>query len=102
MCLSLAVLAWSAPVFAQGVDYHKAQQAGQVWQKKQQERNLQDKNRKRTNSLGVAHDAPLTPADLEATRRNNPGQYERFVRSIGQKNADRWLEARARLERSQR
>lgn len=89
-----------SPAVAQAVDYHKAQQAGKVWERKMElGRNGQ---RDRTNSQGVPYDAPLTEADLAITRRNNPGSYEELVRSVGTKNADRWLEMKARIDRSKR
>lgn len=89
-----------APAVAQAFDCHKAQQAGKVWERKM---DLGGNGRgDRTNSQGVPYDAALTEADLAATRRNNPGAYEELVRSVGTKNADRWLDMKARIERSKR
>ena len=103
LAFMMALACWAPmPAAAQGVDYHKAQQAGKVWERKQLERSREGRRGDRTNSQGVEYDAPLTDADLEATRRNNPGAYEKLERSVGKKNADRWLEMKARIERSKR
>ena len=107
VCCLLGLALSSAPVVAQ-VDYHKAQQAGRVWQKKQDENNRRDANANaradRTNSEGVAYDAPLSEADLQRTLqvRQRRESYDRLTRSVGRKNADQWLEKIARIDRSKR
>lgn len=101
--LVIAVACWApTPAAAQAVDYHKAQQAGKVWERKQLESGRNGSRGNDTNSQGVAYDAPLSESDIQATHRNNPGSYERLERSVGKKNADRWLDMRARIERSKR
>lgn len=106
--LALAVLTLWAPVAeqasAQAVDYHKAQQAGKVWERKQGDRARQQSRQRnqKANSEGVAYGAPLTASDLERARRANRQDYERLMRSVGQKNAEKWLEFKARKERSLR
>ena len=89
---------------AQGVDYHKAQQAGKVWERKQTENNRERARSRQTsmNSEGIAFNAPLSRADRERFLAANRPGYDRLVRSVGRSNADRWLEMRARQERSKR
>jgi hypothetical protein len=99
----VATTAWLAPrtAAAQAVDYHRAQQAGKVWERKQLDIDS-GQAEDAPNSQGIAYDAPLTPEDLQITRRNNPGAYEELERSVGKKNADRWLDMKARIERAKR
>ncbi|MFT4934711.1 MAG: hypothetical protein ACI9LT_001397 [Pseudoalteromonas distincta] len=99
-----ASLAIPSVAGAQGVDYHKAQQAGKVWEDKQDE-NIRERARARqtrVNSQGVAYNAPLSAADRERFLAANRADYDRLMRSVGRKNADKWLDIRARQERAKR
>lgn len=89
---------------AQGVDYHKAQQAGKVWGDKLDENNRQRARARQAsvNSEGVAYNAPITAADRDRFLAANRADYDRLLRSVGRKNADKWLEIRARQERAKR
>lgn len=102
-CLAMLALA-PADANAQ-VDYHRAQQAGKVWERKNDERNRQQRVRgDRRNSEGVPFDAPLTDADRAWTlsQGSNRADYERLRRSVGRDNAERWLELTARQARAKR
>lgn len=94
----------AAPAAAQGVDYHRAQQAGKVWRDRADENNRRDAaaGKRRTNSAGVAYDAPLTAADRAAALAANRADYQRLHDSVGKKNADRWLDFKARAARAAR
>jgi hypothetical protein len=101
-CILIAAMpASSSTVLAQGVDYHKAQQAGRVWQKKGL-KNGRLHRRTETNSKGVAYNAPVTDADRQFVLASAGHRYDRLLRSVGKKNADRWLEQMARIERAKR
>ena len=104
-CVAGIMIAGAAiPASAQGVDYHKAQQAGKVWGDKISENNRQsaaDRNA-RVNSEGVRYDAPLTASDRAAALAANRVEYQRLLNSVGKKNADRWLDFKARRDRAQR
>lgn len=104
--LSIAGLATlvAQPLGAQGVDYHKSQQAGKVWGDKIAENNrraAQSRNARR-NSQGVRYDAPLTERDRAAALAANRADYQRLYDSVGKKNADRWLDFKARAMRARR
>ncbi|WP_191060407.1 hypothetical protein [Geminicoccus harenae] len=104
LIIAMSFAAVPSMVQAQGVDYHKAQQAGKVWERKQAENNRNQARSRQTsvNSEGIAYNAPLSMADREEFLAANRPDYDRLVQSVGRKNADRWLEMRARQERSKR
>jgi hypothetical protein len=101
---AMLVVGFAPPAHAQGVDYHKGQQAGKVWDDKVGENNrraAQARNAQR-NSQGVRYDAPLTQRDREAALSANRAAYQRLHGSVGKKNADRWLDFKARALRARR
>lgn len=104
--LSIAALATlvAQPVRAQGVDYHKSQQAGKVWGDKIDENNRREaKSRNaRRNSEGVRYDAPLTQRDRADAMAAERAEYQKLYDSVGKKNADRWLDFKARAMRARR
>lgn len=82
---------------AQGVNYIQAQQAGKVWGDK-----ISENNRKAAaQGRGMDQRAP-TPAELNAARALHRSDYDRLVNSVGTKNADKWLDWRARADRRDR
>lgn len=92
------------PASAQGVDYHKAQQAGKVWGDKINENNRQKAAARnaRRNSQGIRYDAPLTASDRATALAANQADYRKLLNSVGKKNADRWLDFKARRARAER
>ena len=102
--MAVMIAATSVSAQAQGVDYHKAQQAGKVWGDKVSENNRRNAAARnaRVNSQGVRYDAPLTAADRQAALAANRAQYQKLLNSVGKKNAERWLEFKARSHRAQR
>ncbi|MBT2245881.1 hypothetical protein JQK15_20425 [Sphingobium sp. BHU LFT2] len=86
------------PAVAQGVDYHKAQQAGEVWQRKQAENNRRAVERQGSD----AYHAPLARGERLVALVKYRDRYNRMVSSVGQKNADSWLGGMARADRAKR
>jgi hypothetical protein len=79
---------------AQGVDYHKAQQAGKVWRDKQNENNRKRGREAKVNSAGIAENAPISAADRQRFLATHQADYDRLLRSVGRKNAELWLSMR--------
>lgn len=103
--LALALLSQAAPLQAQ-IDWHAPRQAGRVWERKIDENNLEASRRSaeqraQAAAADAAWDAPLSAADLEATRARNRAEYERRLR-LGEGFAENWLDRTARLERLER
>ena len=93
ICASVAafmIAGTAVPASAQGVDYHRAQQAGKVWGDKINENNRQNAAARnaRTNSQGVRYDAPLTASDRATSLAANRADYDKLLNSVGKKNAD--------------
>lgn len=104
LAAGMMVVGTATPAVAQGVDYHRAQQAGKVWGDKIDENNRQNAAARnaRTNSEGVRYDAPLTAADRATALAANRADYDKLLNSVGRKNADRWLDFKARRARAER
>jgi hypothetical protein len=104
LIVAMSFAAVPSLVQAQGVDYHKAQQAGKVWERKQDENNRKRARARQTsvNSEGIAYNAPISKADRDRVLAVNRPAYDRLVRSVGRDNAERWLEMSARIERAKR
>ncbi len=99
----LAVTSILAPAVAQ-IDYSSGQRDRQVWERKQFDRKM-DRNRSGNddrNSAGIAYNDPLSPQDLERSMTTYRSDYQKLLRSVGKKNADRWLEMKTRIDRSKR
>ncbi len=101
---AIMIAGTAIPARAQGVDYHRAQQAGKVWGDKIDENNRQGAAARnaRTNSQGVRYDAPLTASDRATSLTANRADYDELLNSVGKKNAERWLDFKARRERAER
>lgn len=92
-----------SPAFAQ-IDYSSGQRDRQVWERKQFDRTM-DEDRSGNddrNSAGIAYNDPLSPQDLERSMATYRSDYQELLRSVGKKNADRWLEMKTRIDRSKR
>lgn len=91
-CALTACMAFTTvPALAQ-VDYHKAQQAGKAWERKQ------GSNRARAS----ADRRPATRTEMDRARARHRSEYDRLIRSVGTKNADLWLGFKARQMRRTR
>jgi hypothetical protein len=99
MIIAVAVFCGIAAWPASGqVNYHRAQQAGKVWERKQNEAN----RKQRAKARGARQQqkrGPLSAKERAAALAANRADYNRLVRSVGKKNADRWLEFKARAPR---
>lgn len=91
----------STPAIGQ-IDYHSGQQDRKVWERKQFDRKLDGTKKNDRNSAGVAYQDPISPQDLERSMQVYRSNYQKLVRSVGKKNADRWLEMKTRIDRSKR
>jgi len=99
----LAGISLCAPAVAQ-VDYSSGQRDRQVWERKQFDRKMDQKRSGNDdrNSAGIAYKDPLSPQDLERSMATYRSDYQELLRSVGKKNADRWLEMKTRIDRSKR
>jgi hypothetical protein len=80
------------------VDYHRAQQAGKVWERKQGDA-IRERRAKERRSGRAVKQRPVSAAERASALRANRAAYDRLVRSVGRKNADRWLDFKVRAAR---
>lgn len=99
----LAAISICAPAVAQ-IDYSSGQRDRQVWERKQFDRQMDQSRSGRDdrNSAGIAYNDPLSQRDLGQSMAMYRSDYLKLLRSVGKKNADRWLEMKTRIDRSKR
>lgn len=88
------------------INWHAPAAAGKVWGDKIDENNREARNRTpeqqaQAEAADAAWEAPLSQADMTATRERNRAEYNSKLR-LGQGHADRWLDHTARMERFKR
>lgn len=92
MIAAFAAAASAAAPAAAQVDYHKAQQAGKVWERKSGQNDRRGPRRPVDNR-------PITAAERSAALTRHRADYDRLVRSVGTDNADKWLGFKVRQMR---